>query len=88
MRALRFLVLLSLVASGGAGAATIVVATNSVGIGEAQCTLRDAILAANTNAPSGACAAGDGTSDTIELPPGATFAFTIPTWEKGVGGRE
>jgi len=41
-------------------AATINVATNDPGIGQAQCSLRDAIQAANTDAPSGGCPAGSG----------------------------
>jgi hypothetical protein len=38
------------------------------------CTLADAIIAANTNAPSGSCSAGSG-DDTIEIPAG-TYQFT------------
>jgi hypothetical protein len=47
-------------------AATINVATNDPGIGQAQCSLRDAIEAANTDAPSGGCPAGSG-ADTIAI---------------------
>jgi CSLREA domain-containing protein len=46
------------------------------------CTLREAIIAANTNAPSGAaageCPAGEATPDTITLAAGATYTLIIP----------
>ncbi|GIV76706.1 MAG: hypothetical protein KatS3mg050_1100 [Litorilinea sp.] len=43
----------------------------------AQCSLREAILAANTNTPIGGCPAGHPTlADTIELSPG-TYTLTI-----------
>ena len=58
-----------------AWAATITVDTNSGGTGGPSCTLRDAITAANTDAPTGGCPAGSGT-DTIILPTGATISLT------------
>ncbi len=47
-------------------AATINVETNDPGIGQPQCSLRDAIQAANTDAPSGGCPAGSG-ADTVAI---------------------
>ena len=51
--------LLWLLGVGSGHAATIVV--------DGSCTLVDAIAAANTDAPTGACPAGDPGPDTIEL---------------------
>ena len=58
-------------------AAIIPVTTNAVDTGGTECRLRDAIVAANNDAATGACPAGSG-GDTIELPEDATFAFTTP----------
>ena len=72
-----------LVASSGvAQAATITVNTTSdVVANDGQCSLREAITAANTNTASGAaggeCAAGSG-ADTISVPAG-TYTLTIAT---------
>ena len=44
----------------------------------ATCTVNDAIIAANTDAPSGGCAAGSG-ADTIVLPANTTVLLTAPT---------
>ena len=41
-----------------------------------QCSLRDAITAANTNAPVASCAAGAAGLDTIELPAGVEILLT------------
>lgn len=49
------------------GERRIVVTSTSGGTGGPNCTLRDAITAANTDAPQGGCRAGSG-HDVIELP--------------------
>ena len=59
-------------------AATITVDTASGGANDPnQCTLRDAITAANTDAATGGCSAGAG-ADTIILPANATITLTTP----------
>ena len=45
--------------SGASDAATIIVTTDSGGTGGPDCTLRDAITAANTDTPTGGCPAQD-----------------------------
>ncbi|MCH8853626.1 MAG: hypothetical protein IID41_13385 [Planctomycetes bacterium] len=62
------------VAIPAARAATITVTSDSGGTGGPDCTLRDAITAANTDAPTGGCPAGNG-ADTIELPADATITL-------------
>lgn len=64
--------LVVLAVAGAATAATIPVATTA-DTSAGQCTLRDAITAANTDAISGACTAGAGASDVI------TFGFASGT---------
>jgi predicted outer membrane repeat protein len=67
----RFALLLILLCSAQVHAATIVVGASTDGTGAAnQCELRDAIIAANSNAPMDGCIAGSG-DDRIEfnLPP-------------------
>lgn len=54
---------------------TIVVTTDSGGTGGPDCTLRDAITAANTDTATGGCPAGNG-ADTIELPTSSTITLT------------
>ncbi len=54
---------------------TITVTTDSGGTGGPDCTLRDAITAANTDTATGGCTAGSG-ADTIELPADATITLT------------
>ena len=53
----------------------IIVTSDSGGTGGPGCTLRGAIIAANTDAPVGSCPAGSG-ADTIELPADATIVLT------------
>ncbi len=53
---------------------TIIVTTDSGGTGGPDCTLRDAITAANTDTATGGCPAGYG-ADTIELPIAATITL-------------
>ncbi len=67
--------LVLLIATGPSLAATITVTSTSGGTGGPDCTLRDAITAANTDAAVGGCAAGSG-ADVIELPAGATITLT------------
>lgn len=43
----------------------------------ADCTLRDAVIAANTDAASGACPAGEG-ADRIKLAVGASYVLSVP----------
>jgi CSLREA domain-containing protein len=62
-------------------AATITVNSTADTTGGVPCTLRDAILAANTNAASGGCAAG-GASDVIAF---AIPAATDPGCNAGTG---
>lgn len=52
--------------ASGAEAATIAVGTTT-DVSASECTLRNAITAANTNAMSGACTAGAGSIDVIDL---------------------
>jgi hypothetical protein len=59
-----------------ARAATITVNTNSGGTGGPDCTLRDAITAANTDTARGGCPAGSG-ADIISLPAGVTITLTV-----------
>ena len=56
-------------------AATITVTSTSGGTGGPDCTLRDAITAANTDTATGGCPAGSG-GDTIVLASGATYTLT------------
>ncbi len=63
----------------GARAATIAVDSTADDLDQGpngNCTLREAVIAANTDAPVDGCAAGSG-ADTIVLPAG-TFLLTIP----------
>jgi predicted outer membrane repeat protein len=58
-----------------ARAQTITVTSTSGGTGGPDCTLRDAIAAANSDTAVGGCAAGSG-ADVIELTPGATYTLS------------
>src|SRR5262249_14188557 len=62
-----------------AWAATISVTTTVDAVpGDGLCSLREAIVAANTNVPVDACAAGDpAATDTISLTSGSTYSLTI-----------
>ncbi len=62
-------------AVASAGAETIVVTSDSGGTGGPDCTIRDAITAANSDVAMGGCPAGNG-ADTIELPGNATIVLT------------
>ncbi len=69
-----------------ARAATITVTSDSGGTGGPDCTLRDAITAANTDTATGGCAAGNG-ADTIELPARAVITLTEgDNWSDGPTG--
>jgi hypothetical protein len=57
------------------GRPTIDVTTTSGGTGGPDCTLRDAVSAANSGAPVGACPPGN-EGAVISLPPGATITLT------------
>jgi CSLREA domain-containing protein len=64
------------VASGSAGAATIVVnTTDDDGLIDGDCSLREAIMAANTDAVLDACPAGSGTDEIIV--PAGSYEFAI-----------
>lgn len=71
-------------AVASAGAETIIVTSDSGGYGGPDCTIRNAIIAANTDTPSGGCPAGDG-ADTIELPANATIVLTGVAYIDGDG---
>ena len=61
---------LALIAPGSAGAATIPVTTQADAVAaDGQCSLREAVTAANADSAANGCPAGSGT-DTIELPAG------------------
>ncbi len=70
----------ALVLTGASEAATINVTTtadtNSSSPVDLQCSLREAVIAANSNLPVGACPAGGHGLDTIVLPAG-TYGFSI-----------
>lgn len=57
---------------------------NSSSPANAVCTLREAVLSANTNTAVGGCAAGGGPGDTIVVPAG-TYGFTLAGAGEGVG---
>ncbi len=59
-----------------ARAAIITVTSDSGGTGGPDCTIRDAITAANTDTAIGGCPAGSG-ADTIELPADAIITLTM-----------
>src|SRR5689334_9730855 len=70
-----------LIASGAlaapASGATIAVDTEAdSAAGDGHCSLREAITAANVDAPVDACSAGSG-ADTVALPAGA-YTLTLP----------
>lgn len=80
--ATAWLFLATVVASSQAD--TITVTTDSGGTGGPDCTLRDAMTAANTDTPTGGCQAGSG-ADTIELPVGAIITLTEVDNDPGGG---
>jgi predicted outer membrane repeat protein len=77
---MRFLLAVCVATSwaGLAGANTITVTSSSGGSKDGSgCTLRDAITAADTDAPYGDCAAGSG-DDVIEISAAGPINFTMP----------
>ncbi len=74
-RRLTFGLCITLCSFVPAGAATITVTSDSGGTGGLDCTLRDAITAANTDTATGGCTGGSG-ADVIELPDGVTITLT------------
>src|SRR5690242_6021559 len=64
-------------ATGSAGAATITVTTLADGSVPGDCTLRDAIAAANTNTATAGCVAGDAGHDDIVFAPGVTGTIAL-----------
>jgi hypothetical protein len=71
-------ILCGVLAPATAGAATITVDTTADDGGPGDCELREAVAAANTNAPQSTCPAGSGPSDTIVVPAGEyAVALTI-----------
>jgi CSLREA domain-containing protein len=64
-------------------AATILVNTRDSGTGGPDCTLRDAITAANEDKVTGGCVAGVG-ADTIVLEAGATYVLTAVDGQNGL----
>lgn len=74
---------LLMAAPGGAHAANITVTTTADQLnGDAACSLREAIQAANTDAPVSGCAAGNG-ADTITVPPGFYSLTRVGASENG-----
>jgi CSLREA domain-containing protein len=75
--------LLTMALPAAAGAATIPVNStadeNTAAVDNGNCTLREAISAANLNGAIDVCPAGDLTPDTISLPSG-TYALTLSTF--------
>jgi hypothetical protein len=66
-------------ATSAAGAVTIIVDSDSETPVAGKCTLAEAVVAANTNAPAGNCVAGGAGSDTIVFDAGVgTITFTQP----------
>ena len=64
-------------ACAAAHAATITVTTTDDGSGPGECTLRDAIASANTNAATAACVAGEAGHDDIVFAPGVTGTIAL-----------
>ena len=64
-------------ASGTAGAATITVTTTDDGSVPGECTLRDAIAAANANTATAGCVAGDVGHDDIVFAPDVTGTIAL-----------
>lgn len=75
---LAFSVCVGIALSGSAAAATITVDSTSDAVAtDGFCTLREAVIAANTDAAADVCAAGSG-ADEIVVPAG-TYAFSLGT---------
>lgn len=76
------------ISHGAATAATIAVNStadeNSASAPNSSCTLREAIIAANTNTALGGCIAGDPGVDTIAVPPGI-YLLTIAGASEDLG---
>lgn len=68
------IIISALCANAGCHAATITVDSSSAGSGEGHCSLRDAVVSANTfsAAPGSTCVPGDGNADTIVFAPQVT----------------
>ena len=64
-------------AAGAAGAATLIVTTTADGSVPGECTLRDALAAANTNTATAGCAAGDAGHDDIVFAPDVTGTIAL-----------
>jgi len=74
-----FVAVIALAAPTGAWAADIVVTTTEDSLDvDGLCSLREAVIAANTNATADSCPAGDPGGDQIQLTPGDTYRLTIP----------
>lgn len=86
MRLRYSLLVLALLVAAPAGAQIVVNSTADVAANDGQCTLREAIVASNTDLPSGTmtgeCAAGSGEDTvTLDVPVGSTITLTadLPT---------
>jgi CSLREA domain-containing protein len=79
----------SLLPVAGARAATIVVSTTADENGTgAECSLREAVRAANTNAPVGGCPSGSASlTDAIELRPGR-YRLEVPREDPGQNEKD
>lgn len=71
----------------GAGAATIAVTTTADGSLPDQCTLRDAIVAANTNAAVAGCAAGEAGDDEIVFAPQVSGTIALSEGQLTISDR-
>jgi CSLREA domain-containing protein len=71
----------------GAGAATIIVTTTADGSVPGQCTLRDAILAANTNAAVAGCVSGEVGNDEIGFAPEVTGTIALTEGQLTIGDK-
>ncbi|MBO9663430.1 choice-of-anchor Q domain-containing protein [Dokdonella sp.] len=70
-----------------AGAATITVTTSADGSVPDQCTLRDAIAAANTNAAVAGCASGDVGNDEIVFAPEVTGTIALTSGQLTISDK-
>lgn len=71
----------------GAGAATITVTTTADGSVPGQCTLRDATIAANTNAAVAGCASGDVGQDEIVFAPEVTGTIALTDGQLAIADK-
>ena len=77
--ALALVALVAFISPAATWAADITVTTTEDSLDlDGECSLREAVIAANTNAAVDGCAAGEPESDQIRLTPGQTYRLSIP----------